>query len=266
MTNSIFGPKPDSKPGGPTTPEWDDLLARYALAPRELAKGRELQRRLDSKFVLPVSAAGKLLGSLADDYALLAAGPTRVASYRSLYFDTADLDLFHAHRRGRRVRQKVRIRHYSDRRVSVLEVKKRTSELLTTKVRRERPYGDNELGPDDVLFVQAHTGLRQDLLPQVWVEFRRMTLLAIHIPERVTVDFDIRITMGPRVEVLPNLAIVEVKQSPFHRRTPAMLALRADGWRPGWASKYCTAIALMHPDVRVNRLLRGLRVLARRAA
>ena len=215
------------------------------------------------KFVLPTAAARDLVLKLCgDDYVAL--GP--FDTYRTVYFDTAALALYHAHRCGRRVRHKVRIRHYPDRPSSFLEVKTRISELQTVKARLEHPVGDSALAPDDVAFVHAHTRFLPELQPRVWTAFRRLTLLGLHTNERVTVDVDLLVTAPERTEGLPNTAVVEVKQSPFRRRTKVLLALRAAGWRHGFASKYCTAIALTHPDVPRGRLVPGLRVLERMAS
>ena len=238
------------------------MLGYLPSAPPDLVARRELRCRADTKFVLPPAEAAALLPALAADYAVLAVGAGFVARYRTLYFDTAALDCFHAQRRGRRVRQKVRIRHYPDRAVTLLEVKQRLNELRTTKVSRGRAYADNELTAGDQAFVALHTGLGQDVLPQVWTEYRRVTLLGLRANERVTIDLDLAVGAGCRSRSVRAVAIVEVKQWPFSRATPVMAALRARGWRPSSVSKYCTAIALTRPDVRHNRLLPDLRLLA----
>lgn len=241
--------------------EWEDRLGQFGRAGQSLTACRDLQRRTESKFVMPAAAAAALLPRLMDGYAVLPAGAVLVASYRSLYFDTAGLALFHAHRRGRRVRHKVRIRHYPDRRVSFLEVKRRLGEGATSKVRRERNYGDNQVGPDDLRFVRANCPIDQDLLPQAWIDYRRITLLNTGTEERVTIDFDLCLSRGSCQVSLHDAAVVEVKQARRDRGTAAMVALRRSGWRTGPASKYCAGIALTSPEVRANRLRVGLRAL-----
>jgi len=245
----------------PSNGDWEELVARFQEAPLELAIQRELRCRADSKFILPPSAAAELIRALTGDYVALAAGAGLVASYRTLYFDTPELDFFHAHRRSRRVRHKVRVRHYPDRRITLLEVKTRKSELQTIKEWRIREYGDHELSADDQAFVAAHTGIDRGVRPQVWTDFRRLTLLGAHTNERITVDVDVAFTMGMRSRRLDDVAVVEVKQWPFSRNTPVMASLRGAGWRPCGISKYCAAVTLMRPEVRHNRLLPDLRAL-----
>ena len=242
------------------------LLARFKTAPPSLIAERELRHRTDSKFVLTPAAAVELLSEIRDDYALLTNGNGALAEYRTLYFDTPALDFFHAQRRGRRVRHKVRIRHYPDRRLSFLEVKTRRSELETVKVIQARDYDDDDLSADDHVFVRDQTGIMERLVPQAWTDFRRLALLGVLTHERVTIDFDLEVSMGERSRAFPGVAIVEVKQWPYSRTTPVMAALRAGGWREGWLSKYCAAIGFLRPEVRRNRLLPGLRALERSAA
>jgi len=264
-TSSTSGPRSDSSVA-PAIGEWRDLLARFPSAPSGLVQRRELSRRADSKFVVSPAEALAVLPPPAGDYAVLAAGDGLVASYRTLYFDTPSLDFFNAQRCGRRIRHKVRIRHYPDRRVTLFEVKTRRSELETAKVWREHEYGDSSMSAADRAFAEAHTGINRGLDPQVWTQFQRVTLLGVRTNERVTIDFDLEVNMGERRRYLPGVAIVEVKQWPISRSTPVMSALRMAGWRPAWASKYCAAIAFTRPDVRVNALLPGIRGLERRAA
>jgi hypothetical protein len=252
--------------GEPTYVEWGGLLARFAPASPELVVRRELRRRTDSKFVLSPSAALELLGALTSEYAVLGTGNGPLASYRTLYFDTPELDFFHAHRRGYRVRHKVRVRHYPDRRLTSLEVKTRLSELETTKTWRAREFGDGTLSREDQAFIGIQSGITQEVLPQVWTGFRRLTLLGIATNERLTVDLDLRVEGEGRERSFAAIAIVEVKQWPHDRATPVMAALRAAGRRPGWVSKYCTAIAFTRPEVRCNKLLPGLRALEWAAA
>ena len=243
------------------TQEWVDSLRQFSSAPAALVAGRQMERRIESKFVMPAAAAEALLPALKDDYAVLPAGEALVAAYRSLYFDTTNLEFFHAHRRGRRVRHKVRIRHYPDRRVSFLEVKIRHGEGSTFKVRREREFGDNQLGPSDLAFVRGHCPAHQELVPQAWIDYRRITLLNARTAERVTIDLELHMSRGGRQRSLRDVAVVEVKQSRLDRDTAVMRALRSAGWRHGWVSKYCAGVALTSPEVRANRLLVGLRAL-----
>ena len=82
----------------------------------------------------------------------------------------------------------------------------------------------------------------------------------------MTIDLDVSVSAGGRVQSLTDLAVVEVKQTRLDRGSVAMEALRKAGWREGWASKYCAGIALTRPEVRATRLLPDLRLLQAVAA
>lgn len=240
---------------------WEIALGQFAAAPQALLDQRELQRRTDSKFVMSQATAVELLKLLVRDYVVLIAGGGRSATYRTLYFDTRDLHFFHAHRRGRRVRHKVRIRHYPDRALSFLEVKTHINDAETLKTRRPRSYGSDGLTQSDLDFVYAQTEVDGEMAPQALTTYRRATLLGIESEERLTFDFDFSARVGERHVALPGAVIVEVKQPRANRWTSAMRAMSGIGVREGWASKYCVSIALARPEVSANRLLAGLRAL-----
>jgi len=230
----------------------------------ELIAARTLQRRVDSKFVLPARDAIRVIESVGESFAVLPANDELVATYRTLYFDSANLQLFHDHRRGRRVRQKVRIRHYPDREVSFLEIKMRRSGQFTHKVRRERGFGDDQLHADDLVFVKEHlTRPLPDLRATAWINFRRATLMSLHDNERVTVDVDLSVVKGERGESFADLCIIEVKQGRYCSRTPMMRGLLDARFRPRSASKFCTAISVLRPEERMNRLLPNIRAIRR---
>ena len=249
-----------------TLPEWEERLARFPVATPELIQARDLLRRTDLKFVLSPEEAADLLPALEGGYARLTTGNGPVASYRSLYFDTPELEFFHAHRRGCRVRHKVRIRHYSDRQLTMLEIKMRRSEFETRKISMEREYGDDILSEEDQRFVRAYTNVTGDVFPQAWTRFRRAALLGLKANERMTIDFDLAFDWEGHSRTLGHVAIVELKQWPFNPGSRVLSALRHVGRRAGWASKYCAAIAFTRSDVRHNSLLPGLRALERSAA
>jgi hypothetical protein len=240
---------------------WPSALAGFSRAGVCLIADRDMQRRAESKFVVSEATAAAFVLTLHDQFAVLPAGDALVARYRSLYFDTDDLTFFHAHRRGRRVRHKVRVRHYPDRELSVLEVKIRRGEYSTAKVRCPRHYGDNTFGADDLAFVHQHCGPTGNLVPQAWIAYRRVTLLGLRSPERVTLDMRLEVWRAGGHGQFRRAVVIEVKQPRLDRHSVAMQQLRTAGCRPGWMSKYCTAIALTSPDVRANQLMNRMRQL-----
>jgi len=229
------------------------LLDDFDDASPQLIERRALLRRADSKFSLAVDRLHDLVAPLAADYAALRVpGGRALAVYCNLYFDTPDLRCFHDHRRGRRIRHKIRIRHYPDRQISFLEVKTRRGELEVDKRRLPIELGQERLGPRERAFLADHVGdLADQLRPQLWIDYRRIALIGTRTHERVTIDVELAAhgLDGAR-RGLGSAAVIEVKQAPFSARTPVMRALLASGPREGSLSKYVAAVALLRPEVR----------------
>lgn len=248
--------------------ELADVAARFAPASAELRDARDLLRRVDTKFLATRREALDVLAGLAGDYAALAVPTGNLATYKSLYFDTADLRCFHDHRRGRRLRHKIRIRHYPDRLLSFLEVKTKRNEVITDKRRVPIPFREEWLGASEQAFLRQGLDLPVDSLrPVMRIDFLRLSLVALHRAERVTADFALTAEGldGARWG-FGDLVVIEVKQAPFCVRTPVMRGLSRHGLREGSMSKYTVATALMRPELRRNRLLPDLRRIERMSA
>jgi len=229
----------------------------------ELLQNRALQRRVDTKFILRREHLGALLSPLTDAYALVRAGGHSVAQYNTLYFDTDTFDLVRQHHRGRRPRFKVRIRHYLERDLTYLEVKNKLNANTTLKSRRPLAYEAETLFEDDLAFVDSVSPLdSKTLQPTLRTDFGRITLVGRDTMERATFDVHLRLHSEKDSFTLPNLVIAEVKQDRFRARSPLMLRLRELARGPQSISKYCTAAALIHPELPLNRfrpILRAIR-------
>lgn len=223
---------------------------------------RKLLRRTDSKFLMPEGGVEALLEELGSSYAVLTAEGNMLASYRTLYFDTKEHRCFHDHRRGRRPRFKVRIRHYDDRVLSFLEVKTKGAGNVTSKAREPRVFRDDSLSLVDRAFLSKHTPIAgREFEPMLWTNFSRLTLLSLHGPERVTIDLNLEFVADERAVAMRGVAIVEVKQASFCLRTPVMRELRSRHIRPASASKYCAALHATHNPQPINRLLPAFRAM-----
>lgn len=225
-----------------------------------------LLRRVDTKFLYPESELESFIRALSGSYGVLPAGGSNVAAYRTLYFDSPERTFYHQHRRGRRDRFKVRIRHYLDRELVYLEVKRKTNHNVTVKTRLQREGMDEVLTDTEMAFIADHlSGDPSGIRPMVWTDFSRVTLVSLDDPERLTVDIGLEFAAGRRRHHVTGLVIVEVKQPRFCPRSSAMLALRERGIRPSGMSKYCTAQAILTPGLRRNRFHRTLRNIRRTA-
>jgi hypothetical protein len=239
----------------------------FIEASSSLLARRQLLRRLDTKYIVSERELPALLVGLDGEYAALRVSTGAWATYRSLYLDTPELGCFHDHRRGRRVRHKIRIRHYPERELTFLEVKSKRNALVTDKRRVSLPYASED-GAPHLEFLRAHVGVVSDQLrPVARVEYRRMTLISLAADERVTVDIGLTVSLlDGTPEALGSFAVVEIKQGTLSRVTPVARRLAEAAHRERSYSKYVAAIARLMPGERRNRLLPGLRAVERFAA
>lgn len=241
------------------------LDAMFPEATEALIAERRLLRRIDTKYVVPASAILELLDGLGNAYAALRVAGGVLARYRSIYLDTPELRCFHDHRRGKRVRHKVRIRHYDDRALSFFEIKTKRNDLVTDKHRLAVPYLHERLATAELAFARDHSGQIADALaPVARVDYSRITLVGLAHDERVTIDLDLEVASpdGPPEALVP-VAVIEIKQAKLSLASPMVRRLAAAGHRERSFSKYIAAIARLRPEERKNRLLPALRAAER---
>ncbi|MFN0250410.1 MAG: polyphosphate polymerase domain-containing protein [Kofleriaceae bacterium] len=236
-------------------------LARFAPATPELLERRKLLRRADTKFLTTPREITAIADGITGDYAVVAVGASNIATYANLYFDTPDLRCFHDHRRGRRLRHKIRIRHYADRELSFLEVKARRNELFTDKARLRVAYQTSALDSAMIAFLRDRCSFADAIVPTVEIDYQRIMLVGMTTDERITIDLGVSVDHNDQL-ALGAVAIVEVKQPSRSLTTPVMRTLRDAGVKPCSISKYMTALTVTE-SVRGNRLLPSLRHLER---
>jgi hypothetical protein len=244
----------------PSTSALADGLAPIGLA--EAVATAPLLERLDRKYVVPIDLLPPLAAALRSSHRALVIDGRSAFAYRTRYFDTPELASYRDHLQGRRRRFKCRVRHYVDAGDHWFEVKLRGSRGRTDKVRaRCGPLGGGPL-PGAQLEVLRGALARDGrpapplLRPSLAMEYRRTTLVAPALGERLTCDVGLRFEGGGRLR--EGLAIVESKSA--RGRGAADHALVALGARPvASCSKYCLGIALAVAGVRDNPLRPVLR-------
>lgn len=211
--------------------------------------------RIDVKYVLTTEQLLDALAALPADYWILDIDGRRLNHYRTLYFDTADFELYTAHVTGRAERYKVRSREYVDSRQSFLEVKHHTRTGRTVKARlaTARPV----IQPTPAVNRWLHDISPLDgerLEPKLWNTFTRLTLVSKHLCERVTLDVDLTFYTATSAAQLNGLAIAEVKRDRGNSASPFLAQMRARRIQPHGFSKYALGVTLLHDSVKKNTL------------
>lgn len=225
-----------------------DLDVAFDIATPALIEARSLQQRIDRKYLLAVDHLEPLLARLRLGYSLVRAKELSWARYDSVYFDTPDRTLYHAHRCGKRPRYKIRIRHYVDRQLSFLEIKSRTNIGRMVKRRLPLCYGQNHLGAAEQQFIEHHAPIdAARLTPCITLSFMRLTLVGRGLNERLTFDRDLTFAGDPCEERFSRVVIAEVKQGKYSNHLGAVAALRSLHAREASFSKYCVGTVLVAP-------------------
>jgi hypothetical protein len=228
-----------------------------AVGLAEVIERAELQARVDRKYVVPVDRFAELAASLPDTWAVLEIDRRRGFAYESVYFDTPDLLTYRQHLQGRRRRYKVRTRAYLDSADCTFEVKLKGPRDQTIKARLPYPVTDrSRITPPAQAFVsdqlqEAYGQPAAALSAVLTTAYRRTTLVDLRHGVRLTCDVDLVCSGNGRVATgLSDHVLVETKSA--GPRAQADAALHSLGLRPVQMSKYCVAVALLHPGIRAN--------------
>ncbi|MCC8186082.1 MAG: polyphosphate polymerase domain-containing protein [Bacteroides sp.] len=238
-----------------------------AYQPIGLKEMEEVQfmNRIDTKYVVSVDQACSFFRLARDTYRVQEIRQERMPHYHTLYWDTENKAMFHAHQLGRRVREKIRMRTYVNTGTSFLEVKNKTNKGRTDKKRMSvrRTLGLSEEGVRE--FLDRYAWYRQEeLCPHIENSFRRVTLVNHQMTERLTVDLGLvfhNVLTGNRIS-LDDFAVIELKRDTLSP-SPAREILRILRIRPMGFSKYCIGSVLTDPFLRHNRMKTRLRQLQR---
>lgn len=241
-----------------TSSEPFDVSALAPVSLAEVVDEAAQLTRVDRKYLLDRSTAGRLLPLLPASFRVLTIGERTSTGYTSTYFDTADLASCRAHVQRRRNRWKARSRLYVEDGFCRVEVK--TKDGRGSTVKHVADLEGHSYGRLDrrtrafIAGVLTERGVVVDtttLRPSVEVRYRRLTLADTEAHQRVTVDWDLRCTLdGGRVWLDEACVLVETKGGA--RPSPVDRALVRLGARPRSFSKYVSAASLLRDDIPDN--------------
>ena len=232
-----------------------DILTSFepiSLAQMESVK---LMNRIDTKYAVPRTVLPLILEAAQSDYYVQEIDGKRIATYDTMYYDTATFDMYMRHHDRQLVRQKIRIRQYIDSNLTFLEIKRKNNKGRTKKKRITLPSEEIES------FVAAKSRyVWSELTPHLRTMFHRITLVNKLKTERLTIDMDLvwDNVVSSEVMTYPKLVIIELKRDGNvpSKMTHIMLDLRQ---HPLKISKYCIGTALTTPDIKKNRFKAKIR-------
>ena len=235
----------------------------------------KLMNRIDTKYAVPWSVLPAILEAAQPDYYVQEIDGKRIATYDTIYYDTADLDMYIRHHDRQLVRQKIRVRQYVDSQLTFLEIKRKNNKGRTNKKRIVVPgfaiEGDTvsvlrhkkrEDEPITVArFIDTKSRYRwESISPHLWTKFHRITLVNKAKSERLTIDMDLvwENVVSSERKTYPELVIVELKRD---GNVPSLMTgiMLSQRIHPFKISKYCIGTALTSPGLKQNRFKKKIR-------
>lgn len=211
----------------------------------------KLMNRTDTKFVLSRSFFNSILPELANSYRALEIEGKKLASYKTLYYDTEGFQLFLDHHNGRGNRFKVRIRNYVESKLFFLEIKNKFKGR-TDKRRTKVKDFEIELSPESVAYINKVIGHEVNLVPKLWNSFQRITLVNTKEIERLTLDLNLTFEWHDHKRVFDNIVVAELKQENVNRNSLFYTLMKNHGVRPNSMSKYCVGGITLNPQLKAN--------------
>jgi hypothetical protein len=202
-----------------------------------------LLNRVDSKYIFHFNELGALLHELSKDYSVLEIEGKKIHTYETLYFDTPDYKLYRFHHDGKLNRLKVRCRKYADSGLSFFEVKYKVKGLRTDKVRIEKADISRILGPEELNLIHHEQIKPEELVPGLWVYFKRITIVKNDYSERATIDIGLRFEKDGTEISYEDIVIAEIKQNKTSYTSPLIKALKARHFEKSGFSKYAMGLA-----------------------
>lgn len=238
-------------------PELKGLQSLGLISLEEVLASAPATTRVDRKYLVTDELVEAFLRRLPPSLRLLSIDDRLTTSYRSTYFDTAELHTCRAHVQRRRRRWKARSRLYVEDGLCRLELKVRDGSGLTRKFfHPTTPDSYGQMNGVAAAFfydqLQSH-GINDAavLEPAVEVSYERATLADPLSGTRVTLDLGVRATRGNQAVTLdPEHLIVETKGG--RSLSAADVLLRQLRARPVSLSKYAASASLMDPRIPDN--------------
>lgn len=239
----------------------EDLLMGFKAISLSDMEGVALMNRVDTKFIGPADMLPALLKDLSVHYQVLEIDNCRLFPYKTAYFDTKGFHMYEDHHNGKFNRYKVRKREYVKIGQHFLEVKFKNNKGRTIKNRILRSDATMHFTSVEHVFLKDHSPYEgNDLEFKLNNWFNRITLVGQE--ERITIDFDLEFRDDcDSVLALPEIFILELKQSKLNADSIVRKILKKHRLRPQSFSKYCVGTASLNKALKSNRFKQKLNLI-----
>jgi hypothetical protein len=212
----------------------------------------KLMNRTDTKYTFHANELENILENIQTQYRVLEIENSFVSTYKTLYYDTQELNLYYHHHQGKLNRYKVRHRTYVESEIGFLEVKFKNNKGRTIKTRIKQNQIPLVWNEKSLNFLNAYTPyIPEILVPTINVNYQRITLVNKFIPERLTIDLNLEFERNGILVKPRNLIIAEIKQENL-KNSHFIDLMKKKHIRTGSISKYCMSIAYSIPNVKYN--------------
>jgi len=257
----------------------NSLLSEFEPISLEDIDSKNFLNRQEKKFIFHTDLFPTVISEMKSNYGILNINNFNVFNYKTIYYDTDNLDFYVQHHNGKQNRYKVRSRYYRETNQTFFELKFKTNKAKTNKKRIFIKDGEDgiidfrkEIASNDINdpIVSVKNSLEQnldfqlsELMPRLIINYSRITLLNNTINEKVTFDFNIRVMEIKSIndsniindnEInFNNLVIAETKQERIVGMSDFEKIMYHHHIQQMSISKYCTGTILTHPQIKHNR-------------
>ncbi len=228
------------------------VLSRFEPISLEQMDNVRLLDRTDTKFVFRIEQLPFFLEQISNDYRVLEVTSARISRYETLYFDTEDFQLYLKHQNGKLNRYKIRFRKYVESGLNFFEIKFKNNKGRTIKERIRRNDIEYNLEGEIRHLINEKTPLDPRLLiPRLWVNYSRITLVNKISRERLTIDINLNFKNNASNKNFNSIVIAEIKQEKSSP-SPFLKIMKQHHIREGSISKYCLGVISLYERVKKN--------------
>jgi hypothetical protein len=239
----------------------EKILQKFDPITLKEMDGVKLMNRTDTKFIFTINQFEMIMEEIKDQYRVLEVEGKRLSRYETLYYDTGKFDLYKEHHNGKLNRYKIRHRTYVESGIGFLEVKFKNNKGRTIKTRISQQKAPYTWEGESQSFLAKTLPFEPNwLVPVMWVNYSRYTLVNKTSAERLTMDVDLEFVKDDITKKFQRLVIAEVKQEK-RKPSPFLNIMKKYHIREGSISKYCMGIAYTCSTVKKNNFKSKLKTI-----